>query len=236
MIICVAAMAQDRIIMNDGSVVLGNVKSISDQDLLYWLIVTDTAGNYYVESTLRIVALENVKSVTLSSGRQLYPREKLESTPRTTIERNPYIFPPYKNPALAYIFSSIPGCGQFYNDEVYKGFGFISAFLAEGLIFTISYNNITTTERRSSYDPYTHQTHYYDEEVTSESAVTFAILSGIALSITYIWSSIDAVITANKLNIANGYVIKASPTVSYNAPVPAGRGSIMAGMSLSLSF
>lgn len=181
----------------------------------------DSTGEYHVEkNTTQIDKMNTIDSVILSTGRILYPATN--STPKsisyvdTSIVNNPHIYPRYKNPALAFLFSAIPGVGQFYNDEVDKGFIFISAMLAESLVFSLSYYNVFN----------------FDEQ----SAATFTLISGLAFFVTYLWSAIDAVTTANKLNIANGYTIKAQPTISYNSLTPMGKGCITPGLSISLTF
>ena len=217
--------------MKDGTVVLGNVKAITEQDVHYCPVVADASGNYYAdENTVRVLLLAKVEAVTHSSGRQLYPQIKPKTKPADPVPANPYIFPRYKNPAAAYLLSTIPGCGQFYNDQIDKGAGFIIASLVEASIFTLSVNNLTGMETVWENGA------EVEREVTNGLAVAGAVMSGVAFLVTYIWSAADAVTTANKLNIANGYVLKASPTLSMNNTAPIGKNTLTAGLSLSLSF
>ena len=238
MLISLASMAQDRIVKKDGEVILAKVLAITEQDLHYYQIVTDSSGNIFPnERTVHVMSLDKLERVILASGQEVYSTKEQQTKTIPSVVTNPNIYPRYKSPALAYLFSTIPGVGQFYNDQIGKGFGFIAATLMEGLIFTISYNNLTKTETYRYYDDYyPYSSHTGEREVTNESAVTVAILSGVAFIVTYLWSSIDAVTTANKLNIANGYVLKAQPTLSYNTLSPTGKNGLTAGMSVSLTF
>lgn len=232
--------AQDRIVMKDGSVILASVRSITEQDVRYCIIVTDAGGNIYVdENTIRVVLLEKVESITHASGKQLFPVAR--QTKQDTITKNrkiwlsekqisPYVVPQYKNPACAFLLSAIPGVGQFYNDEIDKGFGFIAATLIESAIFALSCNNLTKMEE------YTVNGVEKEREVTNELAVVGAIGSSIAFFATFLWSSIDAVITANKLNIYNGYVVSFSPTFSYVPTATLGSSGFVSGLNLTLSF
>ncbi|MGX8713110.1 MAG: hypothetical protein ACSW8I_05420 [bacterium] len=231
LIATIAAVAQDRIVMKDGTVILGSVKAITEQDLHYCPVVTDASGNYFVDdNTVHVLLLAKVESATHSSGRQLYPQMQPKLKSVEPISTNPYIFPRYKNPAAAFLLSTIPGCGQFYNDQIDKGAGFVIAALVESSIFMLSANKLTIMEavRENGVE--------VEREVTNELAVVGAVMSGLAFLVTYIWSTVDAVTTANKLNIANGYVIKASPTLSMNSIPLTGGNTFTAGLSLSLSF
>lgn len=239
LIAALAVEAQDRIVMKDGSVILASVKSITEQDVHYCEIVTDGIGNMYVdENTIRVVLLDKVECITHTSGKQLYPVAR--QSRQDTITRNrkswlaekqisPYIVPQYKNPAFAFLLSTIPGVGQFYNDEIDKGFGFLTAMLIESAVFTLSFNNLTMMET------YTENGIEKEREVTNELAVVGAIGSGIAFFATFLWSSIDAVTTANKLNFYNGYVVRFTPTLSYASNINSG-GGFAAGLNLTLSF
>ena len=237
-LISLASMAQDRIVKKDGEVILAKVRTITDQDLHYYQIVTDSSGNIFPdERTVHVMSLDKLERVILASGREIYSTKEQQTKTIPSVVTNPHIFPRYKSPALAYLLSTIPGVGQFYNDQIEKGFGFIAATLMEGLIFTISYNNLTKTETYTYYDDYyPYSSHTGEREVTNESAMSVAILSGVAFIVKYLWSSIDAVTTANKLNISNGYVVTARPTLSYNSYAPTGRNNLTAGLSVSLSF
>lgn len=239
LIAALAAKAQDKIIMKDGSIILASVKAITEQDVRYCVIITDAEGNMYVdENTVRAVQLDNVESITHASGKQLYPARQNKKDTITKNRKNylaerqisPYVVPQYKNPAYAFLLSAIPGVGQFYNDEIDKGFGFITAMLIESALFTLSVNNLTTMETC-----YT-ETGEKKCEVTNELAVVGAIGAGIAFFATFLWSSIDAVTTANKLNIANGYVVRFTPTFSHIPTAIPGSSGLAAGLNFTLSF
>ena len=238
LLMCLYVTAQDRIVLKDGYVMLAKVNAITDLDLHYYRVLTDEKGQYYPdERTVHVISLEKVESVTLASGRKIY--QSGESHQETAIRQatNPNIVPQYKNPAVAYLFSTIPGVGQFYNDEVDKGFSFIAATLAESLIFSISVSNLTRMETYTySDDTYPYAQHTSEREVTNQIAVGGAFLSGVAFFVTYLWSSIDAVTTANKLNIEHGYLLSVSPTLSCNTLSLKGTNALSAGLSLSLSF
>ena len=236
LITALTVKAQDRIVMKDGSVIVANVKSITGQDVHYCSIITDAGGNLYVdENTIRVIPLDKVENITHASGKQLYPivsQPKQDTITKKPVERqiSPYIVPQYKNPAYAFLLSAIPGVGQFYNDEIDKGFGFITAMLIESAIFSLSYNNLTMMET------YTENGIEKEREETNELAVVGAISSGFAFFVTFLWSSIDAVITANNLNISNGYVVNFTPTVNYVPSVASGSSGFTAGLNLTLSF
>lgn len=237
-LISFASMAQDRIVRKDGEVVLAQIRAVTNQDVQYHNVVADSNGNYLPDgNTVHVMLLDKVERITLASGRVLYSGGKQITESKPVAPANPHIYPRYKNPALAYLLSTIPGVGQFYNDQIEKGFGFIAATIVEGLVFTICYNNLTKTETYTYYDDYyPYSSHMAEREVTNESAVTGAVLTGIAFFATYLWSSIDAVTTANKLNIANGYVLKAQPMLSYTPLLPMGKSDLTAGLSVSLTF
>ena len=241
LITALAVRAQDRIVMKDGSVILASIKSITEHDVRYCTIVTDAGGNMYVdENTVRVVLLDKVEVITHASGKQIFPVATSQSR-QDTITKNrknwlaerqisPYIVPQYKNPAFAFLLSAIPGVGQFYNDEIDKGFGFITAMIVESVVFSLSYNNLTKMET------YIENGIEKEHEVTNELAVVGTIGSGIAYIATFLWSSIDAVTTANKLNIYNGYVVRFSPTFGY-IPTTTSEGSgFAAGLNMTLSF
>lgn len=239
LIAALAAKAQDRIVMKDGSVIYASVKSITEQDVRYCVVITDAGGTTYVdENTVRVVLLDKVESITHASGKQLYPTKQSRQDTITKNRKNylaqrqisPYIVPQYKNPAYAFLLSAIPGVGQFYNDEIDKGFGFITATLIESAVFTLSCNNLTKMVT------YTENGIENEREVTNGLAVVGAIGSGIAFFVTFLWSSIDAVTTANELNIYNGYVVRISPTFSHVSSTDLGSSGFAAGLNLSLSF
>ena len=218
----VSSFAQDKITMKDGSV---SVKSITEHDVHYSTFIWDEKGNIYLDrSAVLVMQLDKVEAITDSSGRVLFPtmhRRALFANNQVS----PYVVPQYKNPAFAFLLSAIPGCGQFYNDDIGKGFAFLVGTLAESAICVYSYKNLTTIV--SEYGR--------EKEVVDKLAAACAIASGVALLITCIGASIDAVITANRLNIANGYVLSVDPLLSYNQPEP-GSSVFQAGLSFRLSF
>ena len=112
--------------------------------------------------------------------------------------------PEYKNPAFAYILSIIPGVGQFYNDEIGKGFalGISTGFSAT--LFYIEYNKCVYIDRNGN-------TQLRNDDHKSK-ALTFGIIT---LGL-YLYQSIDAVITAHKKNKANGYVVSLYPSMQNN--------------------
>ncbi|MCR5822548.1 MAG: hypothetical protein K6F85_06515 [Bacteroidales bacterium] len=73
-------------------------------------------------------------------------------------------------------------------------------------------------------------------DLAKGDATVMAVISGGALLITYLWSCIDAVIVANKINIDNGYVLKAEPTFNYNNLASMDKPGFTTGLSFSLSF
>lgn len=241
LIAVLAARAQDRIDMKDGSSILASVKSITDQAVHYRPIITAAKGNMAViEDTIHVALLDKVERITHASGTQLYPLTSSQ-TRHDTITQNgkyqladrqisPYVVPQYKNPAYAFLLSTFPGCGQFYNDDISNGFAFMGAMIVESVVFGLSYTNLTTTET------YKQNGVKKEREVTNVIAVGSAVISGVALIATYLWSSIDAVKTANRLNIINGYTVRLSPTFAYIPPTASVSNGLSAGLNLTLSF
>ncbi len=218
-----AAFSQDTIYCRDGGFKVVNIELVDYTSVHYTDYPrTGDARKYRI-------GIENIKSIHYHDGRWIDYRESEKAPQRSCVTTQ------YKNPAAALLLSVLPGCGQFYNDQINRGLVFMGASVAEGVVLRLCLNNVTKIVTRSSYDSWTGQTHYYDEEVTNKGAVAGAVITGIAFAATYLWATIDAVSTANKLNITNGYVITASPTFSfYSAPV--GESNLMAGISFNLSF
>ena len=135
-----------------------------------------------------------------------------------------YAYPQYKNPALAYFFSFIPGAGQFYNDQIEKGFSFMvsTALTSAGAYYMLTYDDFGKS---------------YSLLMSASSREKLSIGLGIVAIGLYVWSSIDAVVTANELNKRNGYVVHISPSFQYNTLASTNGGSgFVSGVNLSLSF
>ena len=126
-------------------------------------------------------------------------------------------YPQYKNPAIAYLFSFIPGVGQFYNDEIGKGFAFmISTGVCAGATYALN-----EAAKKNSSKPY----------------AKVAIIFGVATVVLYVGQAIDAVVSADRKNKENGYVLSFTPSIMDNhlAYVAGGSGYVPA-MSFNLSF
>lgn len=114
----------------------------------------------------------------------------------------------YKNPAVAAVCSFLPGLGQMYNDEIIKGIAFMAG-------------TYTTLGAGIGLGLTGH------EDVGIGCIIVAAGL--------YIWSFLDAVVTSDKLNKTNGYIISISPTIINNSLATNANGaSLTPGFSLSM--
>ena len=123
----------------------------------------------------------------------------------------PYLFnayPPYKNPALAFVSSLIiPGLGQMYNDEITKGLIFLGADIVAWGLFFLTLDN--------DFNP-----------------ILFATIgAGI-----HIAAPVEAAFTADRINQRHGY-LALYPSISKTSLAYAdGETTIIPSMTLSFSF
>ena len=172
-----------------------------------------------LQSSIVSVESESNDVTSLSTNKQdLFDRT---DTPHLAIS------PQYKNPGLAYFLSLIPGGGQFYNDKIEEGFTFmISTGVCAGATYAF---NI------AAKDLFNERTGEYTGEGKTYAKV--AIAFGVATAVLYLWQSIDAIITADRKNKMNGYVLSFAPSIMDNhfAEAVGGSGYVPA-MSFNLSF
>lgn len=213
MIFAVTTWSQDTIIIRNGEIRLATIKFVDRTNVQY--------QNYpQTEDVTHLIDINEIRELRYQDGRYInFAASDDDGTNLTSTTSTEYYTRQYKNPAHAYLMSFIPGCGQLYNDQIAKGFVFIGIDCAAVLTLGLSYAISKTTDNRA----------------TEETATKVALVSFMAWIGSFIWSSIDAATTANKLNIANGYVVKTSPILSYNEIAP-GDYKLNAGLSLNLSF
>ena len=117
------------------------------------------------------------------------------------------INPQYRSPAVAFFCSLIPGAGQFYNDEVGRGFAFM---IPTAVSIGISYYALAS----GSYG--------------------LSIGTGLVAAVLYVWQSIDAVTTADKKNRC---ALTITPGTISNTSIGEGEGlGYVPSVSLGFSF
>lgn len=217
MLLAFAAAAQDTIITRTGKVQLATIKMVDRTSVQYQDYPQSDGYTYLMD-------IDKIKELRYHDGRYInyMPVQKAEPTSSTITPFS--VNPPYKNPAAAFAFSTVPGLGQFYNDEVGKGLWFMGVGAVSAIAFNISYANVVDAESKRNS--------------TSESnSATIMVLSGLTLIVDYVWATIDAVKTANKKNKANGYVVSLSPSMQYNAMAMNNGGlGFTPSLSMSISF
>lgn len=208
--------AQDTIITRTGRIQLATIKMVDRTNVQYQDYPQSDGITYVMD-------IEKIKELRYHDGRYInfISKEKSTSNPSmTTVGVNP----PYKNPAAAFAFSTIPGLGQFYNDEIGKGLWFMGIGIVSSIAFNVSYSNVANAANHNNS--------------TSESnSGAIMLLSGLTLIIDYIWGTVDAVKTADRKNKENGYVVSLTPGMQYNT-IAATNGAfgIAPSLSLSISF
>lgn len=162
----------------------------SSGDTMFYMgkVILSQSPNVLVESRTKVVASQ--KDTLDSSGGVLSqsPNELLElgtndisssgaiimnaSNDRTNTPHLA-INPQYRSPAVAFFCSLIPGAGQFYNDEVGRGFAYM---VSTGVAMGVSYYALIS----GSYG--------------------LSIGTGLVAAVLYVWQSVDAVTTADRKN------------------------------------
>ena len=214
--IAMISAAQDTIILRTGKLQLATIKMVDRTSVQYqdWL---QPDGYTY------LMDIDKIKELRYHDGRHInfVPEEK----PAVEIPQRAFaVNPPYKNPAVAFAFSSLPGLGQFYNDEIGKGLWFMGIGVVSSVVLGVSASNLTKEGSSNS-----------NTEENNSAAVV--LLSGFALFVDYVAATIDAVSTANKKNKANGYVVSLAPNIQYNTMASADGGSgLIPSLSLKLTF
>ena len=229
------ATAQDIIYTTDGqSIEARNIKNegLSIRYSLY--------GTSIMDRSTYMIDLSCVKMIKYEDGHIYNPGAKTESTSTNTehtltniqsqkpnspdtvivyanVQPNKQLssrlfnaYPPYKNPATAFIHSlALPGLGQLYNDEVEKGFLFMGGDVAF----------ITTTAIAYFY---------------GNSTVSIIGLAGSL--VLRVVDSIEAATSANIINNGHGYVALYPSLNTTTLTYTDGETNLVPGMTLSLSF
>lgn len=219
----------DRIVKSISTDLVSSVVSSSGDTLFYMgKVITSKSPNVMVESRTKDVVTSQGDSLAskgnvLSQSLKLSTNDVSSSGTKNNDRTNTShlaISPQYKNPAIAYLFSYLPGGGQFYNDEIGKGFTFmICTGLCAGA--TYGFYEVSKVSKGNNRENY----------------ATTAAVFGVATVALYIWQAIDAVVTADRKNKMNGYVLSFTPSILDNhlACAVGGSGYVPA-MSFNLSF
>lgn len=204
----VGAKAQDIIYTTDGQSIEARNVRFEGNTVRYGLYSASI-----MDRTTYTIEKVRVRQIKYESGYTYEPNEqqtsnvrdlkvegnnetaKTDNNPDTVIvfatlspnkQLNPKLFnayPSYKNPAMAFGASLVlPGLGQLYNDELTRGFLFMAAEIVPIGFFIKSYS---------------------DNSVDASSDRITALILHACISL---GSSVEAAISANNKNRANGYV------------------------------
>lgn len=212
-----ASQAQDTIITRNGKIQLATITMVDRTNVQYQDYPQSNGYTY-------IMDIDKIKELRYHDGRHIdfMPKEITKNKPLAT---SMTVIPPYKNPAAAFAFSTIPGLGQFYNDEVGKGLWFMGIGLISSIAFNVSYAKIANSSNLKK------------SSSSEGNAGAIMLLSGLTLVVDYIWGTVDAVKTANKKNKQNGYVVSLAPSMQYNTLAASnGNLGITPSLSMSISF
>ncbi len=231
------ANAQDIIYTTDGqSIEARNIKH-EGNSIRYSLYASSI-----MDRSTYMIDISRVKKIKYEDGHTFSPNAKTEPTPKQTTQvstiKQPQIqssrdtvivyaniqpnkqlnsrlfnaYPPYKNPASAFIHSlALPGLGQLYNDELEKGLYFMGGDIVFIATAAIAYMN-------ENYN------------VSIIGLAGSLILRGV--------SSIEAAIRANGINNGNGYLVF-HPSLNMTTLAYSSIGSetnLIPCMTLELSF
>lgn len=230
----IVVKGQDIIYLKDGTQIIAKDIKINDNSVKYKEGAKCPDGSVEYDILPKYTSSQLVDYVVYSEGDTLFLNPSYETIISSKLSKqnnydsfNQICYPRYKNPALAYFCSLIPGGGQFYNDEIGIGFAYmISTGVCAGATyaFNIAAKDLFN-ERTGDYTG--------DGKTYAKAAIAF----GVATAVLYLWQSIDAVITADKKNKMNGYVMSLAPSIMDNhfAEVVGGSEYVPA-MSFNLTF
>lgn len=203
MAVIFTATAQDNIIFTDGSQIEGIVQEIGPEEIVYVKADNPEGPVYKIyRSTVFLIQFKNGTSEVIT------PFDLATTTATTT---NTYTGRPrligseYKSPGLAFLFSFLmPGGGQYYNRQFGKGAA-MTTLWAGGIVTAATapyYHNDCVY-----YEPYldpndpNYYEPYYDCYYTGRSPQR--IVGNVVWTGSWLWSMIDAPISAARINRRN---------------------------------
>jgi TM2 domain-containing membrane protein YozV len=231
-----AIIGQDTIILKNGLRILAFNPTFTMWSVKYDEVSFSLdSSTIYSNGTINSVSIGKISYVIASSGDTLFPSRKKSTNDstfpsnnsiqpsnasartRTSMSEKPMrrtsiphiaINPQYRSPAVAFLCSTVPGLGQFYNDEVGRGFAFM---ISSALVTVWTYHAV---------------------DVRGWDEVTIgALIIDVGL---YIWQQVDAVVTADKKN-RSAFTI--TPGAIKNPSVGAGADlGYVPSVSLGFSF
>lgn len=204
--------AQDNIVFRDGTEQKGKVQEISTYEVVYQKADNPDGPVYRIDrNTVFLIQFENGTSEVVT------PIDFMGATSVTNTNGRPRAFGgEYRSPGMAFLFSFLlPGGGQYYNRQYGKG-GAMTALWLGGIVTTATapfgYEDCyfygddpyyyqepgdpNIVDDPGFYDPY-----YYP--TCSYSPHPQRVIGNVVWAGTWLWSMIDAPISAAKINRRN---------------------------------
>jgi hypothetical protein len=217
----VFADLSDTIIMKDGEEIIGNIVEISNDNVKYKRM-DNPAGPMFIlsKNSIFMIKYKNGTKDVFNEKLPAVQHEIKTEIQNTLVIPNDTILQTSRSPGLALLLSAlVPGIGQAYNREYLPKGLFQSALAGTGILFMTALGWSTESEYYSRWDTWDEEydyTYYYYKEPNA----FFWIGMGATLG-GYVWSVIDAPVSAARKNRASGSSIstdrkhfKISPLIS----------------------
>lgn len=190
------AVAQDNIIFNDGTEVSATVQEIGTEEIVYVKADNPEGPVYRVyRNTVFLIQFQNgtsevITPINLANTNTSY--SNYNGRPRL-------VGSSYKSPGLAFLFSFLmPGGGQYYNRQHGKGAAMTTLWVG-GIVTSATAPYKEACYYYDSYDPYYYDP-YYD---CTYGRSPQRIVGNVVWAGSWIWSMIDAPVSAARINRRN---------------------------------
>ncbi len=223
---------QDVVYLKNGSVVRG---TIIEQVPGVSLKLQTNDGNIFVYNIEDVEKMTKEQSKTATHQVSTYAYSNGAGSTNSTAmsERSPFVAG-----LLSWI---VPGAGQFYNGQSKKGWGDLGLHLGSSVVMGIGAGLVSG----SYYYDYDYDL-YYDEGQYTTGCI-FMVVGGVTLFVNGICSIVDAVKSANRINIEKGFVMYSlsdnctfgiQPAITYERPqyMLGSKAELAAGMNFKLTF
>lgn len=225
------ANMQDVVYLKNGSVVRG---TIIEQVPGVSLKLQTNDGNIFVYNIEDVEKMTKEQSKAATRQVSTYAYSNGVGTTNSTAmsERSPFVAG-----LLSWI---VPGAGQFYNGQSKKGWGDLGVQLGSYALMGIGSGLVSS----SIY--YEYGDLYYDEGSYTTGCI-FMVVGGVTMLVNGICSIVDAVKSANRINIEKGFVMYSfndncafglQPAITYERPqyMLGSKAELAAGMNFRLTF